>query len=275
MAPVQFYWSVYALFKRQVLVHNFRLAYGHIYDVVSVLAIIVRVNIVFLHVDVIVVLINIFFTIELLWAVFTDWIDWLIEFSVLLLRHLKRSWIVLLKGDSLPLKGSCRQRTLSSVDLEVGYGHSARTLNFIPRNVMLGPADRLLNSQLLELGVGWNVLVRRGVIIIGELRGGGRNFLKVLALGHLSQTARPEEVDLILGWGWAHYVVATFIDFMHLNVAARLAVLKGLSTPQQILIDSELRNFWKFRVMPCDGLDQCAKIGSSNSKDKSPIVLRV
>ena len=66
VAPVQFYWSVYALFKRQVLVHNFRLAYGHIYDVISVLAIIVRVNIVFLHVDVIVVLIDIFFTIKLL-----------------------------------------------------------------------------------------------------------------------------------------------------------------------------------------------------------------
>ena len=101
----------------------------------------------------------------------------------------------------------------------------------------------------MKLGVGRNVLVGRGVTIVREFRGGGRKFLKVLAFGRLSQAARPEEVNLILGRGRPNYVVATFIHFMHLNVGARLAVLKSLRTPQQILTDSELRNFWKLCIM--------------------------
>ena len=157
-----------------------------------------------------------------------------------------------MKGHSLLLEGSCGQRTLSSVDLEVGYRHSACTLDFILRNVMLSPNDRLLDSYLVKLGVGRNVLIGRGVTIICELRGGARNFLQVMALGSLSQAARSEVVNLLLGRGRPHYVVATFIHFMDLNVGARLAVLKSLRTPQRILTDSELRNFWKFGVMSRD-----------------------
>ena len=85
-------------------------------------------------------------------------------------------------------------------------------------------ADRLLNSYLVELGVGRGVLVGCGVTIIRELRGGGRNFLEVLALCRLSQATRSEEVNLVLGRGRPSYVVSTFIHFMHLNVGARLAV---------------------------------------------------
>ena len=204
-------------------------------------------------VDVIIVLIDNFDSIYLYWVVFPDRVDWLIEFSVLLLRHLKRGWVVLLEGHSLLLEGPCRQRTLPSVDLEVGYRHSACALDVILRNVMLS-ADRLLNSYLVELGVGRGVLVGCGVTIIRELRGGGRNFLEVLALCRLSQATRSEEVNLVLGRGRPCYVVSTFIHFMHLNVGARLAVLKSLRTPQQILTDSELRNFWKFGVMSCNWL---------------------
>ena len=245
MSPLQLYWRIKAIFQGYVFVHNFRLTCCHIHYFMSLLAIIVLVDVV--------VLIDNFDSIKLHWVVFPYRVDWLIEFSVLLLRHLKRSWVVLLKGHSLLLEGSCGQRTLPSVDLEVGYRHSACTLDFILRNVMLG-ADRLLNSYLLELGVWRNVLVRRGVTIIRELRGGGRNFLKVLALCRLSQAARSEEVNLVLGRGRPCDVVSTFVHFMHLNVGARLAVLKSLRTPQQILTDSELRNFWKFGVMSCNWL---------------------